>query len=107
MKTQSVPSTPSPKPVGDGVAEFPVAPGSCFAVPGPKVCRIMAFWAIFKRFGPLFYLLWGFRLAYRQHRVRVPTVGRMPSPEHSNKIHPPMGSALPVQWINPEGLCTQ
>ena len=27
----------------------------------PKVCRIMAFWAIFKRFGPLFYLLLGFR----------------------------------------------
>ena len=25
----------------------------------PKVCRIMAFWAIFKGFGPLFYLLWG------------------------------------------------
>ena len=27
----------------------------------PKVCRRMAFWAIFKGFGPLFYLLWGFR----------------------------------------------
>ena len=27
----------------------------------PKVCRIMAFWAIFNGFGPLFYLLWGFR----------------------------------------------
>ena len=26
-----------------------------------KVCRIMAFWAIFKGFGPLLYLLWGFR----------------------------------------------
>ena len=28
----------------------------------PKVCRIMAFWAIFRGFGPLFYLLWGFRV---------------------------------------------
>ena len=27
----------------------------------PKVCRIMAFWAIFKGFGPLFYLLLGSR----------------------------------------------
>ena len=27
----------------------------------PKVCRIIAFWAIFRGFGPLFYLLWGFR----------------------------------------------
>ena len=26
----------------------------------PKVCRIMAFWAIFRGFRPLFYLLWGF-----------------------------------------------
>ena len=25
----------------------------------PKVCRLMAFWAIFRDFGPLFYLLWG------------------------------------------------
>ena len=29
----------------------------------PKVCRIMAFWATFRGFGPLFYLLWGFRYA--------------------------------------------
>ena len=27
----------------------------------PKVCRIMAFWAIFRSFGLLFYLLLGFR----------------------------------------------
>ena len=27
----------------------------------PKVCRILAFWAIFRGFGPLFYLPWGFR----------------------------------------------
>ena len=27
----------------------------------PKVCTIMAFWAIFRGFGQLFYLLWGFR----------------------------------------------
>ena len=27
----------------------------------PKVCGIIAFWATFRRFGPLFYLLWGFR----------------------------------------------
>ena len=25
----------------------------------PKVCKIMAFWAIFNSFGPLFYILWG------------------------------------------------
>ena len=30
----------------------------------PKVCRIIAFWAIFRGFGPLFYLLWGFRYIY-------------------------------------------
>ena len=29
----------------------------------PKVCRRMVFWAIFRGFGPLFYLLWGFRYA--------------------------------------------
>ena len=34
----------------------------------PKVCRIMAFWAIFRGFRPLFYLLWGlgFRSSLRQ-----------------------------------------
>ena len=27
----------------------------------PKVCKIMAFWAVFSGFGPLFYILWGSR----------------------------------------------
>ena len=26
-----------------------------------EVCRIIAFWAVFKSVGPLFYILWGFR----------------------------------------------
>ena len=30
----------------------------------PKVCRIMAFWAIFRGFGPLFYLLLGSRYRF-------------------------------------------
>ena len=25
----------------------------------PKVCTIMALWAVFSGFGPLFYMLWG------------------------------------------------
>ena len=28
----------------------------------PKVCRIMAFWAIFRGFGPLFYLVLGVKV---------------------------------------------
>ena len=27
----------------------------------PKVCKIMAIWAVFSGFGPLFYILWGSR----------------------------------------------
>ena len=31
----------------------------------PRVCKIMAFWAVFNAYGLLFYILWGSRYRYR------------------------------------------
>ena len=36
----------------------------------PKVCKIMAFWAIFNGFGPLFYILWGSRYLLAPRRSK-------------------------------------
>ena len=39
----------------------------------PKVCKIMAFWAIFGGFGLVFYILWGSRYG-RNYEVQQPVL---------------------------------
>ena len=71
----------------------------------PKGCKIMAFWAIFRGFGPLFYLLWGFRFMVscmkRPYMAGIKRQAWSPIMSWSPRV----GLRIPI--VLPKGPCTQ
>ena len=80
----------------------------CLPTWTPKVRRIMAFWAIFRGFGPFFYLLWGFRQLLQDRPdvvhgsledLKPKLAWQNPAGELAARRHLPHGRMLPAEGL--------
>ena len=78
-----------------GIGASGVSPGNLNPTWTPKVCKIMAFKAIIKGLGLLFYILLGFGYAKNLESLKPKSLNRDPKPSSPYKLTITWGEPIP------------